>query len=347
MKQDRPRRVVTMKDVAERAGVNASTVSRALNPATRAKVAPESIARVEAAAAALGYHPDFLAASLRTGQTRHIGILLPDVENAVFAPILSGAAERLAADGYAAVVVDAGARPESQVAMLDELIAHRVDGVILATAQLDDPSVTRCLQRGMPVVLVNREEAGSRVSSIVSDDALGMQGATEHLIALGHRRIGYLGGSDAQSTGLLRRRGYQAALAAHGLAAPAGAVLTVEAYTREEGRRLGSALLRAAPGVTAIVAANDLLALGVYDALSEAGLACPADVSVVGYNDMPLMDIVSPPLTTVRIDYRAMGAEAAELLLMGARKGEIPVRRVILASTLMVRASTAPPRAAP
>jgi LacI family transcriptional regulator len=333
---------VTIKQVAARAGVHPSTVSRALNPATRVKVAADKAALVAAAAAELGYRPDFRAASLRTGRSRHIGVLLPDIQNSVFAPILAGATERLAAEGYAVMVADAGRRPESQLAMLDEMIAHRVDGLILATAQLDDPGVTRCLERDAPVVLVNRSEGRSRVSAVVSDDALGAQLATEHLIRLGHRAIGYLGGPEHQSTGSLRRSGFEAAMALHGLTPLAGSIVTTDAYSREDGRRGADRLLQRTPGLTAVVAANDLLALGVYDALGLAGLTCPTDVSVVGHNDMPLMDLVSPPLTTVRIDHRNMGREAADLLLMSIRRQDTQMRTVVLRPELIVRASTAP-----
>lgn len=314
-----------------------------MNISTKGLVAEESVARVVAAAAQLGYRPDRLAASLRTGLSRHVGILLPDVNNSAFSPILSGATERLSAEGYMTIIVDAGVNPDLHVSMIDELLAHRVDGLILATAQLEDPGVGRCLERELPIVLVNRCESRPRVSAIVSDDMNGVQAATEHLLALGHVEIAYVGGSESQSTGQMRRRGFEAALARRGLRPSPGGILIADAYSRDEGARLGRLLLSQSKPYTAIVAANDLLALGIYDVLRDFGLSCPGDISVVGYNDIPLMDIVSPPLTTMRVDHRAMGWEAAELLLLKMHREDMPVQNVILPSELIVRASTAAP----
>lgn len=335
----------TLKQVAEAAGVHLSTVSRALNPATRHLVAEAAAARVLAEAARLGYRPDAAAAALRTGRSRLIGALVPGIANPVFAPILAGAEAVLAGRGYALLVADPGDDPTRAVALADEMASRRVDGLLLATAAgHDDPVVSRCLARGTPVVLINRTEAEARAPAVVSDDQEGLRLAIEHLVALGHRRIGHIAGPPNLSTGALRRRGFEAAMAAHGL--DAGAIAHATAYTRPAGAVAAHQLRAEHPGLTALACANDLLALGAYDVLAEAGLRVPHDVSVTGHNDMPMMDMVAPPLTTVRIGHAEMGQEAAHLLLRALEDRTTPPARgtaVLLRPTLVIRASSAPP----
>ena len=333
-----------MKQVAEVAGVHASTASRALNPSTRSMVAPVVAARVMKAAKQLGYRPDPVAASLRTGRSKLVGILVPDIANALFAPILSGASERLSARGYSVIVADVGNDGGRQLDLAAGLVARRVDGLILATVSRDDALVAFCIEQKLPAVLVNRAETEARLSAVVSDDALGMQFAVDHLVQLGHRHIGHLAGPVQHSTGFLRRRGFGHALAAHGLDPALAPCEVTMAYTREEGAAAMRRLLDAHPQVTAIACANDLLALGAYDVLRERGLECPRDISIVGHNDMPLVDMVQPALTTVRISHREMGREAAALLEQAIEQEDATVRKVVLPSKLIIRGSTAKPR---
>jgi LacI family transcriptional regulator len=187
------------------------------------------------------------------------------------------------------------------------------------------------------MILVNRSEARDRVSSVVSDDDLGMRLAVDHLAGLGHQRIAYVAGPLSTSTGSLRRDGFERAISHHGWR---GAVREATGYTREAGARAAAWLLDDESGITAIVAANDLLALGVLDVLKERGLRCPEDISLAGHNDMPLMDVVSPPLTTVRIEHREMGQIAAKLLVETIKRGSNEVRHVVLRPELVVRRST-------
>lgn len=330
----------TLQDIADAAGVHRSTASRALNPTTAHLVGADVVERIQALARDLGYRRDVLAASLRTRRSRLVGVVVPDIANPVFGPILSAIETELRSRGFSAIVANAGADPAQQIDIVEQLIARRVEGLILATVRQDDPVVTHCLRAGVATVLVNRAEAGNRVSSVVSDDVRGMRLAVEHLAGLGHRAIGHLAGPPHLSTGALRRQGYEAAMRDAGLGAFI-AVSKAAAYTREAGREAAETLLRS-PGLTAIAAANDLLALGAYLAVAGRGLRCPADISVVGHNDMPLVDMVAPPLTTVRIEHTAMGEEAARLVLRQIDGTRDPVIR-IATPTLVVRGSTAPP----
>lgn len=330
----------TLEAVAEAAGVHRSTAARALNAATRHLISREVVARVQAEAQRLGYRRDVLAASLRTGRSRLVGVVLPDLANPVFAPILGGIEAALAEHGYAALLANAQGEVRHQQAIVDQLIGRRVDGLILATARRQDPVLGHCLAAGVPTVLVNRAEDSARAPSVVSDDAGGMRLAVEHLTALGHVRIGHLAGPEDLSTGIVRRQGFAMAMRQAGLdAAP---VAVAAAFTREAGRAAMAELLRATE-VTAVVAANDLLALGAYQELAARGLVCPRDVSIVGHNDMPLVDMVAPPLTTVRIDHHTMGREAARLVMARIEAElEQPLVRTTTAR-LVVRASTAAP----
>lgn len=333
-----------MKQVAELAGVHTSTVSRALNPTTRPMVVPSAVARVIKAAKTLGYRLDPVAASLRTGRSRLVGILVPDIATSVFTPILTGATERLSAQGYSVLVAYVGSDSEQQLDLAGGLIARRVDGLIVATASRDDPLVSFCITEGLPTVLVNRSEKTARVSAVVSDDIVGMQLAVDHLIELGHRSIGHLAGPTEHSTGFLRRQGFNQALASHGLNPAKAPCEVAGTYTRELGAEAARRLLTTHPEITGIVAANDLLALGAYDALREKGLDCPRDISIVGHNDMPLVDMVHPALTTVRISHKEMGRQAADLLQQAIEGGDNPTRNIVLPPTLIVRNSTTIPR---
>jgi LacI family transcriptional regulator len=334
----------TIKDLAAKCGVHPSTVSRALSPAVHHLVAPDVARRIRAAAATLGYQPNVTAAGLRTGRSGLIGVLAPDIADPGFPPILSAVTETLGAEGYATIVADVGPDGARQRQLVEQLIARGVDGLVLATVTMDDPVVGHCLAASIPVVLINRADSGRRLPAVVTDDAAGMRLAVDHLVALGHRRIGHVAGPQQVSTGALRRAGFKDAATRSGLPAKDILIETAPAYAREQGRLAGLRLLGRKLAPTAVIAANDLLALGVYDAIGERGLRCPLDVSVVGHNDMPYVDMLSPPLTTVRIAQRDMGREAARLLLDEIAGPLAHRERVVLAPTLVVRGSTAPPR---
>ncbi len=333
----KPKAPATLKQIAAMAGVHPSTVSRALDPEKRHLVTDDVARRVAELARSLSYQPNRVATTLKTGRSRLVGVLLPDIANPVFAPILSGIAEALSADGYAPIVVDAGNDASRQFAFVENLLVQRVEGLILATVSSEDDVVAHCIRRGLPVVLVNRAEFRNRVSSVVSDDARGMLIAVDHLTALVHRQIGHIAGPRNTSTGVLRKEGFVRAMAHHGLKAHTE---EAERFTRDCGLAPARELIRKVKGLTAVVAANDLLALGVLDALREMNLRCPDDISLVGHNDMPLVDLISPPLTTIRIEHRAMGREAASLLLkeLGAKTSDSS--RLVLEPALIVRGST-------
>jgi LacI family transcriptional regulator len=343
-KQAKPASRVTIRDVALRAGVNMSTVSRALNPEARHLISDEAVIRVIEAAKALGYRQNKLASALTRGRSQVIGVLLPDIENAVFPPIVRGVEERLAAAGYAVLIANASGNAAERERILEQMFGRQVDGLVVATASRDDQVVRRCILEHVPVVLVNRGEEHRIAPEVVNDDFYSMQLAVDHLLALGHRRIAHVAGPQSLATGHARWQGLLVAAQRHRLS-PVHMVEAVE-YTREAGGMACNDLLKRYRATTAIIASNDLLALGCYDAMGAAGLRCPQDISVVGHNDIPLVDMVSPPLTTLRIQHREMGRQAAQLLLQRISTPEAKPVRITLSPELVVRRSTAAPRAA-
>lgn len=333
---------ITIRDVALHAAVNPSTVSRALNPATRHLIGDEVVQRVMASAKALGYRQNKLAAALRGGQSRVIGVCLPDIENPVFPPIVCGIAEALSAEGYGVLIANIAGTPEDQERMLEQMLERRVDGLILATAMRHDPLLQRTLLQRVPVVLVNRAHEGGQVPEVVNDDFLSMQLAVDHLVALGHKQIAHLAGPSHLATGHARVLGFEIAMKCHGL--KPDTVIEATEFTREAGSKACEELIRKHKRITAVIAGNDLIALGCYDVFAKQSIRCPAEISLVGHNDMPLLDMLQPPLTTVRIQHREMGRHAARLLLDVIGTPDSPPLRITLPPQLVIRGSTAAPR---
>lgn len=334
----------TIHDVARAVGVHPSTVSRVMNPGTRHMVTGDMARRVTEAARALGYHRNALAHSLRTRRSSTIGVVIPDITNPVFPPILRGVEDALAIAGYTAIIANTDGVPERAAMVLEHMLARRIDGLILATARRKDPVIDRCIAEDIPLVLINRTTGkDGPVPSVVNDDAGGIGLTVAHLAGLGHRRIAHVAGPQDLSTGVERHRGFLAAMKRVGLKADAGLIVVANAYSEREGQRAMLALLDRRKRFTAVVAANDLLAIGCYDGLIARGLACPRDISVTGFNDMPFVDKLSPPLTTVRIQHYEMGVQAAKILL--ERINEPGARRIDqrLEPSLVVRGSTARP----
>lgn len=335
----------TIKDVAEATGVHASTVSRALSPATRHMVRAEIVQRVEEAARHLGYYRNALASSLRTKRSFTVGVVIPDITNPVFPPILRGIEDVLGAANFTAIIANTDNSADRQETVVNRMKGRHIDGLILATVARNDPIIPQCVQDGLPVVVVNRGLDNDDVSSVVTDDARGVRLAVDHLASLGHRRIAHVAGPQELSTGYIRYRAFLDAMRAKDLDLDEGLIAFCKSFSEAEGRRvckglLNKRVLNKRSGFSAIVAANDLLALGCYDALAEHGLRCPQDVSVTGFNDMPYVDKLTPPLTTVRIQHYEIGVQAAQLLLKQIENPASPRMSIKLAPEIKVRGST-------
>ncbi len=341
MKQDPP---VTLKDVAALAGVHPATASRALNPETRLLVSEETAARILAAATSLGYRPNPVARSLRTRRSHTVGVLIPDLNNPLFPPIVRGIEDRLAADGYVALIGNTDSDDERERLVFELMRARHVDGFVFATAHLRSPLLAEAAAAELPVVLVNRYAEGYGFPSVSVDNERGIAMAVAHLVSLGHRRIAHIAGPQDVSTGLSRYRGFVAAMSAHDLPVDPALVGWARAFSVEEGDRCCRELLAAGTGCTAVAAANDMLGVGCYSALEAVGLRCPEDISVVGFNNMPFIDRLRPPMTTISFPHYLLGTEAGTLILERIAANGGPRKILYLAPELVIRGSTAQPR---
>lgn len=333
-----PRRV-TIDDVARLAEVHKATVSRALNARTRDQVNAETLKRVKRAARQLGYVPNAMARSLRTSRSMTIGVIIPDLMNPIFPPIIRGIEHVLQAQGYTVLIANTDSHDDVEISVFESLLQRRVDGFILATGRLDDqPVVDDAVAADVPVVLVNRGTGVGDFPLVGGDNARGIELALEHLVELGHKRIVHVAGPPNFSTTRSRAEAFEAAATRAGVEHQTtyASALTIDAGVEAAEYLLAHNHVHP----TALVAGNDLVALGLIRRLRAEGLHCPADVSVVGFNDMPFAEDFWPPLTTVHMPLREIGAEAARLLLRGIEAGEQEAVTLTLPVSLVCRGST-------
>lgn len=329
---------VTIGEVAHAAGVHPASVSRALRGVS-ARVSAETKARIERVAQELGYRPNHLAAALRTKRTNLVAVVLPDLGNPLFAPIVQSIETQLRGQGVMCLVAQTPGDAPGRCALIAGLAYRQVDGLLVLAAETNDPMLAEAQRLAIPTVLVNRGFGERRFPSVVNDDHESVLLALTHLKELGHTRIAHVAGPQESSTGRARRAAFDNVSASLGLHAR---VAEAASFTRDAGRKAMETLLKQRSAMTGIFAGNDLIALGVLDALRAHGLRVPQDISLVGHNDMPLVDLIDPPLTTVRIDVEAMGRQAAELLIEQLKRPEQSPSMRVLTPTLVVRGSTGP-----
>ena len=331
----------TIRDVALAAGVHHTTVSRALNPATVHLVKDETAARVRAAAERLGYVPDALARGLKTNASMTVGVVVPDLATPVLGRVVRGV-EDVLSPRYVTLVVNTDDDTERERQQLAALTSWKVDGLVVVADRVS-AALQALVDDGLPVVVANRRVRRGGLSSVTGDDAAGVTALVDHLVGLGHRRIACVPGPVATSTGSVRAAAFRTAMVDHGLEVDEGLVRTADAFRIGDGDRALTALVRAGARFTAVVAGDDLLAVGCYDALRRAGLRCPDDVSVVGFDDMPFVDKLWPPLTSVAVPHHEIGRQAAHMLLAQLEDRLPTGSTALLPVSLQVRGSTAPP----
>jgi LacI family transcriptional regulator, galactose operon repressor len=284
---------------------------------------------------------------LKTNRSYTVGVLIPDLTNPLFPPIMRGIEDRLGEAGYTSLIVNTDNDAERERLQMEAMRARQVDGFIAATARLDVELLADAAAGGAPIVLVNRSLEDGSLPAVTVNDRAGIGLAVDHVARLGHTRIGHVAGPQNLSTGHRRYLGFLEAMERHGLAAQPEQITFCTAFTEAEGARACAELLALSPPLTVIVAANDRLAIGCYDALEQRGLTCPDDVSVTGFNDMPFVDRLRPPLTSVRVPQREIGMVAADMLLEQLADADAPSGEVLLDPSLVVRGSTTAPRASP
>jgi len=318
----------TIRDVAQAAGVSIATVSRGL--AGSSTVAAATRERVHRAATELGYRPNRAAREQETGRRRSIALVLPDLQNPFYAAVAKGVQRRVGAAGLTAIVTDTDEDPVREQEVLGELRAV-ADRFILASPRSTDAHL-REFAGESAVVLVNRELTG--IAGVVGDNQDGVRQVLAHLRALGHRRIGYAGGPRASWSDAQRRAGLEAARP------PEVEVVDLGAFRPGSAGGVAAADEVLAAQVSAVVAFNDQLALGILGRLHDRGVAVPQQMSVTGFDDVPVARLLAPALTTVAVPMLQMGERAAGLLI---EPGDQEAQRVRLPVHLQVRSSTMPP----
>lgn len=331
----------TLRDVAKNVGVHSSTVSRVLNPKTRDMVSKDVAKHILKTAEDMGYRANTFAKSLKTNQSFTIGVLIPDITNPVFPPIIRGIEKTLGPAGYTTIFADSDNNIESESEILEQMRSRQVDGLILATAHLVDQVVKDCEADGIPFVLINRTVDHKGVKSVTNDDIEGIRLAVEHMVKLGHTRIAHLAGPQNISTGFERHQGFLSSMKAFNLTVDEDLVYFADSFSEEAGRKGMATLLDTGKPFTALITSNDMLAMGCYDEIDDRDLSFPDDISITGYNDMPFVDKFKPALTTVRIPHYAMGEAAANIVLSMIGQLDEPRHSVQQKPELIVRRSTA------
>jgi DNA-binding LacI/PurR family transcriptional regulator len=330
--------MTTLRDVAKLAGVSTSTVSRALSR-------PELVnrrtrARVEEASRALGYSPSRVARRLRVerGRANLVGLIIPDLQNPFFAELARGVEDAAQRHGFTVLIGNSDEEQEKERRYLQVMQAESVDGVILPPISERDPAAMELVRSGMPVVLVDRKLADARTDTVVADNVGGAYQATEHLLGLGHLRIGFIEGRPEVSTSRERLEGYARALASHGIEVEPELVRAGDSR-QQSGRRLATELLELSDSPTAMLVGNSLMTLGAVESIQRKGLRIPEDVALVGYDDMPWALAMNPPLTVVRQPGYELGHRAMELLLARVENPDRSTVMVVLEPELVVRRS--------
>ncbi|MDU8913752.1 LacI family DNA-binding transcriptional regulator [Aestuariicoccus sp. MJ-SS9] len=333
-------RRVKLSDVASASGVHYSTVSRVLRPGFKGRISDDVAERVRAVASELGYQPNAVASSLRTQSTRSIGLIVHDMNDPVYPPILSGIESVMSPDGYAVLVGNTGYGVDAELDLVNRMASRLVDGIFLATTRLKDPAVERCEQLGIPLVSVLRQTASGHTPAVMNDCFWGMEALTTHIIESGHRDIAVIIAPQDLSTAQERWQGVQAAMNKHGLSVPKHRLAHVDRMSMDEGERATKALLAAAPvSPEVIICVNDLIAVGAIRACRDRGLRVPTDISISGYNDIPLMDMIDPPLSTVHIHLRQIGKAAGEMMLEYLSNPDLPAQTKRVKPELVLRGS--------
>lgn len=323
----------TIAGVARAAGVSVASVSRVLNGLPATEVMAE---RVHRAVADLGYVPDSRARSLKVGRTFQLTLAVADVGNPVYVTMMRAVEEVVSAAGYRLVVTTTGPEVVDEVALVRGMARGYADGLLISPIRVDEDLVKSIRECEVPVVVAGNVPAKAGVDTVRANSPKGMLLAVDHLVAKGRRRIAFLNGPADTVPGTARAKGFADALKAHGLE-PVAAAEAAD-FTFAAGRAVGGEILRSKPN--AVIAANDLLAVGLMHELAAAGLDVPGDVAVIGMDDSELAEQSFPPLTSVNLGSAERGRRAAELLLARIEDNDRTPRRIVVQPSLSIRRST-------
>jgi LacI family transcriptional regulator len=330
------RLVVTITDVARRAGVSPATVSRVFNDQFRGQ--PDVAERVQRAAKELSYTPNHLARSFARGKTSAVGFLVPDLANPVFQAVLTGLSLAAGADGYRVLVADSAESIEDEPLLAGE-IRRRCDALVLCAPRMADETLAQTVRDLAPVVLTNRSNTMIEAPTLSADSRTGFENIARHLYTLGHRRLAYVQGPEGAANRNRLRGLEDFASSVQGVTV----VRVAGGATSTSGMDAVDALMKT--GATAAIAFNDLVGLGVVHGLIERGLRVPDDMSVTGFDDIPFARFMTPTLTTASVPHQLLGALAWSRL-HALIEGRTPEHNVMFQPRLEIRRSTAAPKTA-
>ena len=338
---DAARVKATIREVARRAGVSTATVSRALNRPE--KVRPETRERVLQAVRETHFVFDGIAASMISRRSRTIGLIIPTITNSIYAASTQSIQHTAQAAGYTVLLGVSEFSPRMEADLAQRLLERRVDGLILTGGNHDQSLIEKMQTNGVPFLITWKLMRAKDWPSVSFDNYKAAWSAVEFLVSLGHRRVGLIcGRTDVNDRALDRRQAFEDCLKRHGLAVDPSLIYERD-FEMEEGASAMSAMLDTPEPPTAVFCANDIQAIGALSQCRERGLSVPGDISIIGFDDLPVTSYTRPKLTTVRVPAHDMGRRAAEIMIASIER-QIPLQSVELNTELIARETTAPPR---
>ncbi len=334
---------VSSTDIAREVGVSQATVSYVLSGRWEENnISAQTRDKVEKTARKLGYYTNRMAQSLKLGRSMVVGAIAPSVTFSFFSEIVRGAEAELAEAGYILVLMHSHENPEIEEQRIEVVKGYSVDGLLIIPVAIGgkDEVFQKLVEEKWPFILIDKDMPEIDAPFIMTDDVAGSRMLMEHLISLGHRRIGFISGPRDATSAIARRQGYIEALETHELPVDEE-LITGSLWSEGEGERSAARLLRLNPRPTALFASTDPAAWGAYRAVREAGLNIPTDVSVAGYADLEPSAMISPPLTTIRQPAETIGRRAARMLLDIIEKKDEKPEKTKIPVELIVRGSTA------
>ncbi len=326
-----------IKEVARRAGVSAATVSRTIN--NPSMVDPITAKRVWKAIEELKYYPNSQARSLVSGRSRILGLIVSDITNPFFPELIKGFEDVAINHGYEILVNSTNYDSARMALCVRRMLERKVEGVAIMTSEMDKHLVDQLVDCNVPMVCLDVSPTGKGISRIVVDYAMGVNEAVEHLLQLGHRRIGFIGGPSALKSARIRRTAFLRSLTRYGIDEDKRLVEEGD-HTVEGGLSAMARMLESKCSPTAVLTSNDLTAIGTMRAVRRAGLSVPKDISVVGFDDIRLAEFTEPPLTTVRLSRSELGENAFHALLRDLQEHPKAKADAKVETHLVIREST-------
>lgn len=328
---------MNIREVAKRAGVSTATVSRVVNGTV--PVTPRTERRVREAIKTLGYFPNSHARTLGSGKSHMYGLIISDISNPFFPDIAKGF-ERIAVEhGQELLIANTDYQPQRMQVCVRRMLERKVDGVAIMTSEMDTKLIQLLSKRGIPIVFLDTGKVGPKTSNVFIDYEGGVESAVDYLVSLGHRRIGFVSGPPTLPSAKKRTAAFLRSLSKHGIASDP-ACIEMGDHHIDGGRKAMESLLKLNPRPTAVLASNDLSAIGVLGAIRDAGLRVPEDISVMGFDDIELSSFLYPPLSTIRVPRTEIASRAFAALYAASHKGVEHGVEYCISTELVIRQST-------